>query len=370
MTTTVPSFWCKEVADLATTIKEDHSLISKNVHKALVWVLSEDMIDTHGKEFSDFLISRFEWGNYDAEQAQRVSWIWNVVKLKEDKLHELFDDVFEAHKKNLLKWIKSYAGSQKDDDSIKQYWEQMHQAKAFEDSLKGNNYAGLKQIIDDLIAGKTIQECLLGESQEETTVELEFDETITNIEYSYSQERTAQRAKEPEFEEQYAFNDKLFDSGKLSEWVYWRIYFNKIGKYMEWFNGHQQAVVDVFKDIEWAVWTYSYKHSSGRKITHQEVYYKPFKKYIDDNGWLEWNSSKQLTKSEIMDEYCSIYPNEWTEKQKHTALEDACPQLFGVRHVIDEIPQVLWLERNESSRVFHQRFSQYHSYGLVLGWNA
>lgn|GEM_PF-5012007 len=68
-----------------------------------------------------------------------------------------------------------------------------------------------------------------------------------------------------------------------------------------------------------------------------------------------------------MDEYCSIYPNEWTEKQKHTALEDACPQLFGVRHVIDEIPQVLWLERNESSRVFHQRFSQYHSYGLVLG---
>lgn|GEM_PF-5309852 len=93
----------------------------------------------------------------------------------------------------------------------------MHQAKAFEDSLKGNNYAGLKQIIDDLIAGKTIQECLLGESQEETTVELEFDETITNIEYSYSQERTAQRAKEPEFEEQYAFNDKLFDSGKLSE---------------------------------------------------------------------------------------------------------------------------------------------------------
>lgn len=191
---------------------------------------------------------------------------------------------------------------------------------------------------------------------------VEFDESIPNLDVD--KERQALRTNEPKFQEQYTWNDE-----HMKTLLNGRVEFPN-GKTICSFQEHEQAVKDTFGGIEDAINTYEYNHSSGDKVVHTEVYYKAFKSYVDEHGSITWKDTKQLTENDIMDDYLSNYPDHWSEKEKLTAFQDACPQLFWVRHVIDSSSQLLLLDQLELIRRFNENFLKNDRYGLILGWNA
>lgn len=188
---------------------------------------------------------------------------------------------------------------------------------------------------------------------------MEYDESIPNLDVD--KERQAQRSNEPKFQEQYTWNDehmKTLPNG--------RVEFPN-GKSICSFQEHEQAVKDIFGGIEDAINTHEYNHSSGDIVVHTEVYYKAFKSYVNEHRSITWKDTKQLTKTDIMNDYLSNYPDDWSEKEKLTAFQDACPQLFGVRHLIDSSPQILSLSQDEFNREFDKYFRENPVYGLILG---